>query len=389
MEVQVLLVAPKMIVMKKMNKEEKRTKLELITRHVEKHFVLTVVILSLIILASIAFAIFWHFDPTEYSSEALDYAYFGTEIAHIIFASIVLVFVILNHIGKFKTTHLVMVFHVYALYAMAWATFLCVCDLSIGLSPIIYLLIATAIAGLLVIEPFFFLGITITSFLVIVVFQIIRNYPFFSGINYAENAANFLMFFALILVIAFRRFSAITTMEKATMQLEKLAHYDELTGLLNERSYVKETENINNRIKEGKNKGFAVVLMDVNNLKVTNDAFGHRYGCHLIVRCGHTLPLIFKTSKLFHVGGDEFIAIVYDEDFEHFEEKMKTFDELLRYSLIEYDGHQLIFSVARGFAIHQEGQEFKDVLQIADDAMYANKAEIKKTYNMKSRDALK
>ena len=68
---------------------------------------------------------------------------------------------------------------------------------------------------------------------------------------------------------------------------------------------------------------------------------------------------------------------------------MKTFDETLRYSLVEYEGHQLIFSVARGYAIHQEGQEFKDVLQIADDAMYENKAEIKKTYNMKSRDALK
>ena len=161
MEVQVLLVAPKMFVMKKITKEDKRTKLELIARHLEKHFVLIVVVLSLIIAASAAFTIFWYYDPTEYTTEALDYVYFASEFVHILFAALVLVFVILNHKGKFKSTHLVMLFHVYAFYVMAWATFLCICDLAIGLPPIIYLLIATAVAGLLVIEPFFFLGITV------------------------------------------------------------------------------------------------------------------------------------------------------------------------------------------------------------------------------------
>lgn len=387
MEVQVLLVAPIKTIMKKVSKEEKRTKLELIGQHIEKFRILIMVVLGLIALGEIGFIIFWFFDPTEYLVY-IDNIYLGTQIFHVLLALGLLVCVILNHKKIFKTIPLVILFHAYAFFLMAWATFLCIADLSIGLPPIIYLLVATAVASLLTVEPFYFLVLAITSFITIITFQIVRVYPYFSGQNAMENIANFVLFFLLIIVIAFRHFNVTISEQKAYNKLDQLAHYDELTGLLNERSYVNETEIINNRINSGENGNFAVILMDVNNLKVTNDAFGHRYGCHLIVRCGHTLPLIFKTSKLFHVGGDEFIAIVYGEDFEHFEERMKTFDELLRYSLVEYEGHQLIFSVARGYAIHQEGQLFKDVLQIADDAMYKNKAEIKQTYNMKSRDAL-
>ena len=370
--------------MRKLTPEEKKARFDLVARHIEKQYMLIIIVLSLIVFASAAFIVFWFYDPTTYT-EVVDNIYLISQFVHLTFVSAVLLCVILNHHKKINTRSIVILFHCYALFTMTWATFLCICDLSVGLSPIIYLLIATAVAGLLIIEPFYFLIVAVSSFTAIVIAQLINNYPFYNGINYAENAANTILFFGLIILIAFRRFKVIMAMERATLKLEQLAHYDELTDLLNERSYIKETECINQRIKEGKHSDFAVVLMDVNNLKVTNDAYGHRYGCHLIVRCGHVLPTIFKTSKLFHVGGDEFIAIVYGEDFEHFEERIKTFDEQLRYSKIEYEGQELIFSVARGYAIHQEGQEFKDVLQIADDAMYENKAEIKKTYHMKSR----
>ena len=125
--------------------------------------------------------------------------------------------------------------------------------------------------------------------------------------------------------------------------------------------------------------------MDVNNLKATNDAYGHRYGCSLVVRCGKTLPTLFKSSYLFHGVGDEFIAIVVGEDLVNFEETMKRFDEAMLYSLVEYEGKELIFSVARGYSISQENQKFKDVLQIADDEMYKNKKFLKEKYNMKGR----
>ena len=55
------------------------------------------------------------------------------------------------------------------------------------------------------------------------------------------------------------------------------------------------------------------------------------------------------------------------------------------YSIVNYDGVDLIFSVARGYSIRKEGEHYKDVLQIADSEMYVNKKYLKEKYNMKDR----
>lgn len=167
--------------------------------------------------------------------------------------------------------------------------------------------------------------------------------------------------------------------------MEELSYTDELTGLLNERSYINEVEAIDKDIQDGKDIKFAVIVMDVNNLKATNDAYGHRFGCSLVVRCGHTLPTLFTSSKLFHIGGDEFVAIVKDKDYDDFTHTMDRFDETMLYSLVDYEGVQLIFSVARGYAKYEKGQKYKDALQLADNAMYENKKFLKEKYNMKGR----
>ena len=371
--------------MKAITKEEKQSRIDLLGQHLEKHYILLIIMLAIVASAELAMILFWFIDPTEYYTATSETIYQTCQFAHLFLAIGLLVAVILNKKKIIKAKLLVILFHIYAVLLMAFATLICIMDLSIGLPPITFILIATMISGLFVVEPFFFMLVTLASYLTIIIFQIVNNYEYFNGTDFAENVVNLTVYVGLVIVIAFRRFSAIIAEQKEANKLEKLAHYDELTDLLNERSYLNEIDEINQCIKKGESGNFAVILMDVNNLKVTNDAYGHRYGCHLIVRCGHILPLIFKTSKLFHVGGDEFIVVVYGEDFEHFEERIKTFDEMCRYTKIEYEGHELIFSVARGYAIHQEGQLFKDVLQLADNAMYQNKIEIKATYNMKVR----
>ena len=125
--------------------------------------------------------------------------------------------------------------------------------------------------------------------------------------------------------------------------------------------------------------------MDVNNIKPTNDTYGHRFGCHLIVRCGHTIPEFFKESKMFHIGGDEFVIIVYGEDYKNLDNILKAYEERLVYSLIEYEGVELIFSIAYGVAKYEPGMKYKDVLQKADNAMYVHKKAVKEKYGMKQR----
>ena len=370
--------------MKKLNKKEILSIINIIGQHIEKYWLVAVIILGLVSLFSIGFMIAWYLSP-DIVNQNLEIGYYVAQGFLLAISITCIILVLLNRKKIISTNAIAVIFHVYSFILMVWATISFIFDLSLGFPEIIYLLLYTIIAGLFVIDPIFFCGNAILSLIAIIVLAIIKPEMFFDGNFVIENIVNIVAFVLVVITIAFRNYRVTISEFKQAKRLEELSYRDELTGLLNERSYISEVESINNDIKEGKDVKFAVILMDVNNLKATNDAYGHRFGCSLIVRCGHTLPTLFESSKLFHVGGDEFVAIVKGKDYENFEKTMQNFDKALLYSLVEYEGVQLIFSVARGYAIREEGQFYKDVLQIADDEMYKNKKMLKEKYNMKSR----
>ena len=357
---------------------------KIIGQHLKRHNTLLVVILSIILLSNIAITLGWYYSPDEVP-QITETTFYVAQGVLFLATLAAIVFLFLIRLGKFNELFLAIADHVYAVFLIAWATIAFCFDLSLGFSPLIYLIVVTFVAGIFVVDPFFFLVIEILS-LVPISITIINNPELFFGGEYlGENIALFVIFVVLIIIICFRNYQIIYMDYRIQKKLHNLSYNDELTGLMNERSYIDVVEEIDRKIDKGEDVKFAVILMDVNNLKATNDAFGHRYGCSLVVRCGHTLPTLLHTSKLFHIGGDEFIAIVMGDDLVNFEETMKKFDEAMLYSLVEYEGQTLIFSVARGYHIRESGQHYKDVLQIADKAMYENKKYLKEKYNMKGR----
>ena len=370
--------------MKNLSRKQDYSNVKIMGEHIQKHRILMMVVLGVISLIQLVFLIFWNYDENSFGNVA-DNIYLISDIVLLSVSLIILVCLILNGKNIISIFAITIILHVYSFIVMVCGTTTCIIDLINGLNPFIFLLVSTMISGLFIINPFFFGGIVTLSFIAIMLGQIWHPYAYFTSAFKVENIIDFIAYVAVVIVICIRHFNVTMREHSAYKKIEEMSYKDELTGLLNERSYVNETESIDKNIVSNSFKDFAVILMDVNNLKATNDAYGHRYGCHLIVHCGHILPTIFKSSKLFHVGGDEFIVIVYGEDFINFEERIKEFDEKCCYGFIEYEGVNLIFSVARGYAKCEEGMKYKDVLQIADKAMYENKAEIKQTYNMKAR----
>ncbi len=372
-------------------KKDKLTALELIGKHIEKYRILMIVMASIVLLAALAFSIYWQFD--EFSAVN----YFGERgviidnlylVVHLSFLGLCLIIIgtlVLNLFKKIGTVALAILFHIYAFLILTLATLLSILDLKLELSPITFMMACALIAGLFMVEPRFFIFISFSYYVTIMIFQGVNHYHYFSNANYVENIIYFLAYVILTALISVRYYRVTRSEYEAKRKLEILTYYDELTGLLNERSYMAEIDRIAKGIEDGTLEEFAVVMMDVNNLKATNDAYGHHYGCHLIVECGHVLPTVFKHSLLYHVGGDEFIAIVYGEDYRNFEQVMEEFDKTFSYSLIQYEGHELIFSVARGYTKYQKGDRYQDVMQRADDLMYENKKMLKEKYNMKGR----
>ena len=77
------------------------------------------------------------------------------------------------------------------------------------------------------------------------------------------------------------------TQVRAEEQLERVAHYDQLTGLPNRLTLQKELGRL--LAGDGCNKPTAIALFDLDGFKDVNDTLGHSTGDQLLIEVGHRL----------------------------------------------------------------------------------------------------
>lgn len=84
---------------------------------------------------------------------------------------------------------------------------------------------------------------------------------------------------------------------------------DDFTGFYNRRAYEDEITAL--EISEI-NENFVYVSIDVNSLKIANDMLGHDAGDELILGACECMKQVFGPfGKLYRIGGDEFVALIY------------------------------------------------------------------------------
>ena len=156
-------------------------------------------------------------------------------------------------------------------------------------------------------------------------------------------------------------------------ELRFSANRDSLTGLRNVTSYKRWVEEFDRDVAN-KTAEFGVVVFDLNQLKETNDTYGHDVGDKLIVTASKALSSAFKRSPVFRIGGDEFLALLRYKDLEECEKLFAKLDEDCAKAYIEEKG-EFLLSIARGFAKFDPEKDmcFNDVFKRADAAMYDNK----------------
>lgn len=289
-------------------------------------------------------------------------------------------------IGMVKKKHgkhiwLFNMLHIYSVIAIIWATFISCLDMAGGSYPIVYLTIVVVLAGIVVLDPAFYSIIVCLSAAGLFIFGYTIDYEGFSS---GGALINILVFVIMAVFIAFKHYKVNISEARSRSNLRNMTRTDYLTGLGNETLYFETIDQLNTD-EDKASLNYLVLVMDLNGLKATNDKYGHRFGCHLVVETGHILPTIFKTSKLFHIGGDEFVAIVSGEDYDKIDERMTDFDKKLEYTEEIFEEKPLILSVAKGMAVHKRGMRYQDVFQEADDAMYRNKVKMKEMHNIASR----
>ncbi len=160
-------------------------------------------------------------------------------------------------------------------------------------------------------------------------------------------------------------------------RISKLIYKDSLTKVKNKAAYLEDKISITEEIKNG-DAEFAIMMIDINDLKKINDNFGHEHGDEFIVGTCETICENYKHSSVYRVGGDEFIVILKGRDYENrYVLEKELSDRFKGYISDNLRKPWQKYSAATGIAEYMSGDSVDDVFARADEAMYINKEKLK------------
>lgn len=173
------------------------------------------------------------------------------------------------------------------------------------------------------------------------------------------------------------------TVEKAhEEQIMYLSYHDALTGLYNRR-YLDEKQS---SLDVEENLPIAVIMGDVNGLKLTNDIFGHEVGDRLLIKAANVLKACSREGDLVaRWGGDEFIIVLPNADCHVADEMVKK----IRKMCAEDNEDNLNLSIALGWAAKTDTDlDMQKLYKDAEEFMYQVKLTEGKSYRKNSIDSL-
>lgn len=161
-------------------------------------------------------------------------------------------------------------------------------------------------------------------------------------------------------------------------EIIKLAYTDVLSGLGNSTAYKECMDNINKQIMGGEKAAFSVVVIDINNLKLVNDNYGHEMGDMLIKDAVSVLRKVWHKNT-FRIGGDEFAVVLMKADSEKVKNDIVLFEEEMEAFRKQSSGRVYYLQMAVGGAVYdaKTDGEYADVFRRADSIMYEDKKEKK------------
>lgn len=167
--------------------------------------------------------------------------------------------------------------------------------------------------------------------------------------------------------------------EEELSQSQELATKDALTGVRNKLGYDEEIKQIKWSIDNGMTD-IGIAMIDLNNLKTTNDTYGHEKGDISIRRLCQLVCDIFSHSPVFRLGGDEFVVILTGKNFRDRETLTEEFYRQLDGFKADPDLEPWEkISAALGIAVYDPKQDagMDNVLKRADSEMYTMKRKMK------------
>jgi len=178
-------------------------------------------------------------------------------------------------------------------------------------------------------------------------------------------------------------FNDISQIKSHEQQLERIAHYDLLTGLPNR---VLLADRLEQAMKQSQRRqeSLVVAFLDLDNFKIINDTHGHDIGDELLLLLSTRMQEAMReTDTLARIGGDEFVAVLVD--FESMADCEPLLQRLLQAAAdpIQVGDLQLKVSVSIGVTFYpRDAADAEQLMRHADQAMYIAKQGGKNRYHV-------
>ncbi|WP_296541692.1 EAL domain-containing protein [Rhodoferax sp.] len=158
--------------------------------------------------------------------------------------------------------------------------------------------------------------------------------------------------------------------KRADAQIERLALFDQLTGLPN-RAQLQDRFKFALQLAQRGGGAMALMFLDLDHFKNINDTLGHSIGDQLLIEVARRLKATLREEDtLSRLGGDEFILLLSDTNQEGARQvALKLIANVAQSCQIEQ--FELINTVSIGIAMYpQDGADFETLSKNADTAMY-------------------
>ncbi len=173
----------------------------------------------------------------------------------------------------------------------------------------------------------------------------------------------------------------ITSHKQHEEQLDRIAHYDALTGIPNRVLLADRMKQAMAQTVREKNM-LAVCYLDLDGFKPINDQFGHKTGDQVLVEISKRIENTIRGGDtVARLGGDEFVVLLLG--LERGNECVNTMERLLEAisQPISINGNSLFLSASIGVSIYPlDNEDIDTLLRHADQAMYAAKLSGKNRY---------
>ncbi|MBP6491871.1 MAG: diguanylate cyclase [Clostridia bacterium] len=190
------------------------------------------------------------------------------------------------------------------------------------------------------------------------------SYCMYDFVYYFEARVNISEFNEILIII--RDMTERMLME---MKLREMAEQDGLTKLYNRHCFMEKLNQYDGKHVED----FALLVIDIDGLKLVNDTLGHSYGDSIIMAIANILSTLFlNRGFVSRVGGDEFGIVLVGHHQEEIENLLVQMGKMLE----DYNERSDIFkiSVSSGYSFNSGGIIRTNAMyQEADNNMYQNK----------------